>query len=589
MKTFAAASEATSESGAARDAKIEPAKPSALSAGAMLLWVIFSGFAGALATIGFREAIHCLQWLLVDKSGSLVEMARALPWYFRISIPAAGGVVAGYLLLLATRRTTTPSDYMDVVAKGDGRLHVYPSLLRSASSLCTIATGGSIGREGSMVQLAALGASILGSWVRLDAERLRLLVACGAAAGMTAAYNAPIAGAVFVSEIVLGSIAMSTFGPIVIAAVVANIFMRALPGYHPIYEVPRFIALSGCELPFVLALGVLCGVAGPLYFYLLKFFKRTFQQSGLSLPSRLGIGGALAGLVSVVEPQVWGNGYSVVNGLLHQPLSWAAVASVLLWKLIATAFTTGSGAIGGIFTPTLVIGAALGYLSGVAIHTVFPASSSLPFVYAIVGMGAFLGATTRAPLTAILMVFEMTAAYQIVLPLMAACVVSFAVARLFDDAAMYEITVRRGETLLSRRRLRTMQVSALLRPAMTVVRLTSEIAEIRDIFLNHAVKHVYVVDESNRYQGAISLKDMSECVARSGPDCPTAKDLLRRDTLPVLFSDMPIKETLSPFLAFHGERLPVIERAGKGARLIGVVHKSAVLDTYHQLDQSAEP
>ena len=198
---------------------------------ANLAWAAVLGLTGALATIAFREGIAGLQWLLVQRSGGLVETARGPPWRERLLLPVGGGIYAG-LILQCSRRlgANAASDYMEAIAIGDGRIGVGQSLARSASSLCSIVSGGSIGREGSMVQLAAMAASVLGRMTLLSPPRLRLFVACGAAAGITAAYNAPIAGALFVAEIVLGSIAMDSFGPLLVAAVVSNVTMRRAGG-----------------------------------------------------------------------------------------------------------------------------------------------------------------------------------------------------------------------------------------------------------------------------------------------------------------------------------------------------------------------
>ena len=238
----------------------------------MLLWSVVVGVAGAFATMAFREAIALLQRAISGESGGgLVEMARRLPWTVRIWLPAAGGLVAGVILLIARRGADrhNHTDYMEAVAIGDGVVPVRLSLWRSLSSLFTIASGGSIGREGPMVQLAALAASLIGRWVHFDPPRLRLLVACGAAAGITAAYSAPIAGAFFVTEIVLGSIAMESFGPVVVSSVVANITMREFGGYRPPYEMPVFPPVTGVEVLLFVALGLLCGAAAPQFLRLL--------------------------------------------------------------------------------------------------------------------------------------------------------------------------------------------------------------------------------------------------------------------------------------------------------------------------------
>ncbi|HWZ46607.1 MAG TPA: ClcB-like voltage-gated chloride channel protein, partial [Herbaspirillum sp.] len=395
---------------------------------ATLLWAAVAGVAGALATVGFREGIDFLQWLMVGQTGSLVDMAEKLSWPMRLLIPTAGGVVAGSLLLLGTQSNQKQSqsqasvDYMEAIAIGDGRISLRQSLSRSVSSLCTIASGGSIGREGSMIQLAALCSSLLGRAIHFDPPRLRLLVACGAAAGITAAYNAPIAGAFFITEIVLGSIAMESFGPILVASVIANITMRAFAGYRPPYEMPSFPAIHGLEVLLFLMLGLLAGLAAPQFLHLLDFSKRQFNKTGMPLPLRLGVGGLLVGLLSLWLPQIWGNGYEVVNDILHTHWAWSTLLIILVLKVAATALTTGSGAVGGVFTPTLFVGAVIGCLFGLAAQTLWPQIASAPFAYAIVGMGAFLAAATNAPLMAMLMMFEMTLSYQVMLPLILSCV-----------------------------------------------------------------------------------------------------------------------------------------------------------------------
>ncbi len=231
----------------------------------MLVWSVIVGIGGALATVAFREGIELIQRAISGTSGSFTEMAKRLPWQVRFWLPAAGGFLAGCVLLVAQRgaRKESKTDYMEAVALGDGVVPVRQSLWRSASSLLTIGSGGSIGREGPMVQLAALAASLVGRCAHFDPPRLRLLVACGAAAGITSAYNAPIAGAFFVCEIVLGSIAMESFGPVVVASVVANIVMREFAGYKPPYQMPVFPAVAGWEVLFFVALGLLCGAAAP--------------------------------------------------------------------------------------------------------------------------------------------------------------------------------------------------------------------------------------------------------------------------------------------------------------------------------------
>ena len=546
----------------------------------MLLWSIVAGLLGTLATEGFRAALRGFEHVVLGPGDSLVAMARALPWWARIAFPAVGGLVAGGLLVLAKRvavRSAT-SDYMEAIVLGDGRIPVAQTLVRSASSLVSIGTGGSIGREGSMVQLAALAASLLGRVFRFPVERLRLLVACGAAAGLTAAYNAPIAGAFFVAEIVLGSIVMESVGPILIAAVVANIVMRALPGYQPPYQMPVFPELHGAEIPLFALLGVLLGFAAAGFLRALQGSRALFARLPFALPWRLALGGLAMGLVSVPWPEVWGNGYSVVNAVLHTPWTWTLIAMVLAAKLVATLATAGSGAVGGVFTPALFFGCMVGALFGHAAQALWPHAVSAPYAYAVVGMGAFLAGATQAPLMAILMIFEMTLNYQVMLPLMLAGVIAYFVARSANAGSMYEITLRRREQQDEQLRLRSLHIRDLVQPAQTVVGPEADREAMSRLFLQHPVKYLYVVDANQRYLGVVPLSALGTAAAEV-----RAADRLSQAIAPIT-ADTSLGEALQRFLEHLGERLPVIESPANPV-LLGVAAKSALLATYVRLSE----
>lgn len=553
----------------------------------MLLWAGLVGLVGALVTIAFRDSLAAMQYLLVGRKISLVEMAETLPWQMRVILPCAGGVVAGAFLVAARRYAgDTSAEYMEAITAGTGRIPVRQTLLRSLSSLFTIASGGSIGREGSMVQLAAMCSSVIGRITKFEPGRLRLLVACGAAAGITSAYNAPIASAFFVTEIVLGTIVTDSLGPIMIASVVANITMREFPGYKPTYQMPVFPAVSNAEVVLFIILGVIAGLAAPQFLRLLDFAKQLFKKSKIPMPLRLGLGGLLVGVLSVQVPQVWGNGYSVVNSLLHEPWLWQTVLVVLLFKIVATAFTSGSGAVGGTFTPTLFVGAAIGSLFGHAMHGLWPAATSAPFAYAIVGMGAFLAAATHAPLMAILMIFEMTLSYQVMLPLMLACVVAYFIARSATVMSMYEVRTKRSLDEEARLRLRSTLMRDLIKPAQTVVPMSATLNDMAVMFRQHPVKYLYVIDDAQCYQGVVALQDLtSEVMDDQAAGAKQAKDLLRRDFLPVITPEMPLDEALQRFLQHQGERLPAVKSIDDPV-LLGVVFKTALLKAYFHLNQT---
>ena len=552
----------------------------------MLLWAVAVGLLGALTTVVFRECITLIQLALSARSGSFVEIATSLSWPARILIPTGGGIIAGVFLVWARRGTPVGNaDYMEAVSIGDGSIPVRQTLLRSLSSLVTIGSGGSIGREGSMVQLAALCASLFGRMAHFPATRRRRKRPAGAAAGITAAYNAPIAGAFFVSEIVLGAIVMKHFGPVVVASVVANITMRSLPGYKPVFVMPVFPEISGLEVPLFVLLGLVAGVLAPQFLRLLRFSREQFQKTALPLPLRLGLGGLLMGLISVQVPEVWGNGYSVVDSLLHTDWIWWSVLGIVLFKVLATALIAGSGAVGGIFTPTLFVGAALGILFGQAVHLLWPAATSAPFAYAMVGMGAFLAAATSAPLMAMLMIFEMTLSHQTLLPLMLSCVVAYFTAASIGGLSMYDITLRRHRDEKARLALRGSHMSDLIKPAQTVLPIDASFADLSSMFLKYPVKYIYIVDANNHYCGAVALQDVtSSLLDKKDTGNKTAADYLRRGFLHVVTPDMSLGEGLQRFLDHQGERLPAI-RSTEQPILLGAVYKTSLLDAYFRLDR----
>lgn len=525
----------------------------------LVFWAALTGFLGALASVLFREGIRLFEWLLTGETTGLVAAASSLPGWQRVATPTLGGIAAGLALhfgaqLVGQRRSL---DYMEAVAVGDGTIAARPTLVRSLSSLLTIGSGGSIGREGPMVQLAALIGSKLGFLSKAPVPRRRLLVACGAAAGISAAYNAPIAGALFVAEIVMGSIAMESFGPLLVASVTANVTIHRFLGYGPVFAVPHMQFGSNWELFFYGTLGVVIGHLAPPFLALLERAKRAFQALPIPIYLQLGLGGLIVGLISLAVPQVWGNGYSVVGTILNGQLFGWLLAVVLVAKVVSTAATVGSGGVGGVFTPTLFVGAAVGALAGALLHVVFPGASSSPGAYALVGMGAFLAATTHAPFMSILMIFEMTLDYEVVLPLMLACVTAHFTSKAYRHGrSVYDESLhpeeRGGEPEWH---LRT--VRALVKPAAAVVSEQTSVRQMLDGLPRRPVQAVYVVDASYQLLAALDprrvLADVRE--KRVDPDRPVGS--LATPVPFVLTPEMSLTGALDGFLREQSKVLPV--------------------------------
>jgi CIC family chloride channel protein len=527
---------------------------------AIVFWAALIGICGALASVAFREFIHAFEWMITGHSGSLVGAANELHGVRRAMVPVIGGLLAGLVIqygatLISAKRSI---DYMEAVAVGDGVIAARPTLIRSISSLLTIASGGSIGREGPMVQLAALIGSKVALLRRAPVPRRRLLVACGAAAGIASAYNAPIAGALFVAEIVMGSFAMESFGPLLVASVSADATIHRLLGYGPVFDVPAVHFGENWELVLYAAFGVLLGHLAPPFLALLSWSKGRFAALPGPLYLKFGLGGAIVGLVSIVFPQVWGNGYSVVDAILHDRLVGWLLLAVLLAKVASTASTVGSGAVGGVFTPTLFIGAAVGALTGSTLRLAFPHMTSGSSAFAVVGMGGFLAATTHAPLTSVLMIFEMTLDHQVVLPLILACVTAHYVAKVYrGGASIYRESLEPATAGGAAVNWQLRTIADLIKPAAAVVDEGTQVQEMLHNLPRRPVRAVYIVNRDRELVGFLDPRQVFARVKRREIDPHTTVLSLSTPMQAALTPDESLTAALEHFLRENATALPV--------------------------------
>lgn len=527
---------------------------------AIVFWAALVGICGALASVAFRELIHAFEWMITGHAGSLVGAAIELHGVRRAIVPVIGGLLAGLVLqygavLISAKRSV---DYMEAVAVGDGIIAARPTLIRSISSLLTIASGGSIGREGPMVQLAALIGSKIALLRKAPVPRRRLLVACGAAAGIASAYNAPIAGALFVAEIVMGSFAMESFGPLLVASVSADATIHRVLGYGPVFDVPAVQFGENWELILYAAFGVLLGHLAPPFLALLSWSKARFAALPGPQYVKFGLGGAIVGLVSITFPQVWGNGYSVVDAILHDRLAGWLLLAVLLAKVASTASTVGSGAVGGVFTPTLFIGAALGALTGSTLRLAFPHMTSGSGAFAVVGMGGFLAATTHAPLTSVLMIFEMTLDHQVVLPLILACVTAHYVAKVYrGGASIYRESLEPATPTGAAVDWQLRTIAELIKPAAAMVHEATQVQVMLKNLPRRPLRAVYIVNRDRELVASIDPRLVLARVKRREIDPHATVLSLSTPMLTALTPDMSLTAALERFLRENVTVLPV--------------------------------
>ena len=404
-----------------------------------LLIATVTGVLAALAVAVFRHSMYLLEWLfLSNESGSLVNAAAALSPWRRALTPALGGLAAGMLLWgwqrMTAQRPHAPTDYMEALETGDGQFDYGASLVKSLASLLVVASGSAIGREGAMILLAALAASFFAQRCTPKSE-WKLWI--GAAAGMASAYHAPLAGSLFIAEILFGTLMLASLGPVVIAAVVALLTTRLLsPGANTLYDVHLSEMLTAVDYFLIVGVGLLAGVCGPLLMWLMAASHRLFLRLKLSPPWQLALGGLIVGLLSLLTPKVWGNGYSVVQAFLQSPPLLSVIAGVFICKLLAVLASSGSGAPGGVFTPTLFVGMATGMLFAQIFALWFPGSETA-ILLGLAGMATLLAATTHAPIMSALMVCEMTGQYFLLPGLLVACVVASVLSRTLRHDSIY--------------------------------------------------------------------------------------------------------------------------------------------------------
>lgn len=562
------------------------------------------GVIGGFVNLGFHACINVSETLFLHRVGDPVELAAESSTWQKLLVPTFGGLAAGLALFFGLRLAgkQRSSNLLEVVATSDGRLPFRAALVKALSSLLSIGSGASIGREGAITQLAATFASKWGQLARWQPYRLRLLTACGAAAGISAAYNAPIAGAVFSSLIVLGNFSMNLFAPLVLSSVVASMLSRSFFGMEPWYQVEPFNITHLSQLPWFLVLGILTGVMGAMFLKMLKGSQQFFQKMPVPIYVRLMLGGLVVGALTLGYPGVWGNGFGVTNEILHeqflkQAYPLAFLGGLFAAKLLATLATVGSGAVGGVFTPTMFLGAGLGGILGEALHELGRGPDLPVSAFALVGMGSMLAATTRSPLLAMIMAFEISLDYSIVPPLMLACVISTVVARRLHTDSIYTQPLRDKGLMVDREILRPgsateMTVGDMMRAPVTPVRETTTLPELAGRFLTSPNNFLPVVDAKTQLIGVVALQDLKEHlnpgaemsaviaydVMRPPPACLTPNQLLL-DTLPTL-------------LASEQRNVPVVNSRTEN-RLVGAVVRAEVLGMLSEViaeqGQSAGP
>ena len=552
------------------------------------------GVIGGSVNLFFYYAGEMVQRLFVPQPADPVKAAEMFAVWQRLLVPTAGGLVAGLILYWGYRLIGPQgsSDLLEAVVAGDGRLPFRTESVKTGSALVSIATGASIGREGGITQLSATLASKLGQLAKWPPYRLRLLVGCGAAAGMAAAYNAPIGAAVFASLIVLGNFSMNLFAPLVFASVIATMVSRSFFGIEPWYHVPIFPPSTPGQLPWYIILGVLCGGISAAFLKLLRACKKGFTHMTMPIYVKMGLAGLAVGLVaSIGFPGVCGNGYFVTNSILHgdferSPDDFFQLVGLFSAKLLVTAITVGAGTVGGVFTPTIFLGAAGGALFGSSLHYLGLENGTPVGAFALVGMGATLAGTTKSPLLAMIMALEISLNYSLMPPLMLACVVSVLISHQLHSQSVYTDHMRLKGLLWMRETDQTgaamdKTVGDLMNPPVPPVRENATLKDIAARFIANTNNFLPVVNKDNQLIGMLALQDLKEFLQDSQSLSGVIAEDLMRPPPKCLTPNQRLLDALPIVLESELRNVPIVNTRAEN-RLIGSLSRAQVLATFSE-------
>jgi CIC family chloride channel protein len=551
------------------------------------LLAIFIGILGGYGAVLFRFAIKAVQYGFYQNTRDFLNFAHTLPLYFKIGLPAFGGLLVGPIIYFGAQEAKGHGvpEVMEAVALRGGRTRSRVALVKILASGISIGSGSSVGREGPIVQIVSSIGSTLARVLKVPRDREKTMVGCGAAAGIAATFNAPIAGVLFAIEVLLGDFGLSTFSPVVLSSVTATTISRHYFGNFPTFILPTYKVVSLWELLLYPVLGVAAGFIALLF--IISLYKCEDLFNALKIPDYLkpALGGLLLGFLLCKWPHVFGVGYGAVNLSLKNQLPVLLLFSLIFVKILATSITLGSGASGGIFAPSLFIGAMTGGFFGYYVHELFPLFTASSGAYALVGMGAIVAGTTHAPITAILIIFELTGDYGIILPLMLSCILSTIITTSLKPGSIYTIKLlRRGIDISEgweQNILRTLCVREIMSNQVVTIPESMHLVDIINTLKIYNVSYLHMINGNEELTGIISFRDIRPLLQEDTLEhLVIARDIATSDVFTVRASDN-VQLALERMGRRGISQLPVVAE-DSAIKVIGTVSKKDVIAAYEK-------
>jgi len=557
------------------------------STGLTVLALVVGVGAGAGA-VAFRYMILALTELFTghadySSAGHAANpLVPGLGIYFVILAPVIGGLLYGPLVsrFAPEARGHGVPEVMYAVNRLGGRMRPQVPVVKSLASALCIGSGGSVGREGPIVQIGSALGSVLGQSLRLSDSQLRLLVACGAAGGISATFNAPIAGVFFALELILRNFETRSFGLVVLSSVAADAIGRAAFGNHAFLSLPTFNFSSPVELILYAGLGVLACAVGVAFVRVLYGGEDLADRLWGARPDwlRPAVGGALLGLLLLAIPEMYGVGYPVLERAVGGHYVLLALLGLMAAKILATSLTMSIGGSGGVFAPSLFVGATVGAAYGLAAHAALPHLAAAAGAYGLVGMGAVFAATSRAPITAVLVIFELTGDYRIILPLMIAVVVATALSNAVTHDTIYTLKLRRRGIDIDAPRgaaaFQAARISEAMGPPASTLHEGTRLADALAAFAEQDADTLPVVADDGTLRGVLTAASVESALGRRAV---TAGELA--ETTPELRASQSLEEAVIAFAATERDGLPVLS-SGSGDTLVGWLTHRRLLSAY---------
>ena len=554
----------------------------------MLILAALLGFLAGFASTFFRWMIEFFESIFSVKGFSLAGIPPQTYPFLLPLMPMLGGLFIGLICKYFPNAVKENGVHkvMHAVALNDGKVRKRTIASCAVTSSITIGSGGSAGREGPTVQIGAAVGSTIGQLLHLSTERMRVLVGCGAAAGIAASFNAPLAGVLFALEIILGDFAIHTFSPIIIASVIGTVTGRALEGNEVTFNVPVHELVHPTEIIFYLALGMLCGIVARLftfmYFYIQQVFEEKLKTADIYKPA---IGGLIVGMISIFMPQILGNGYDVMEQALTGQMFWGLAFLLVFMKIICTSITLGSGGMGGVFAPSLFIGAMVGTAFGSSVHFIFPTLSASAETYSVVGMGAVAGAVMQAPLTNILMLFELTNDYTLILPIMATCIAASYTYQRFTKHSIYMqnllnkgINIRHGREASI---MNSIKVQDVMSTDITTIAQEMPFRKILETISYSKNFYFPVLDNKGDMTGILSFSDIREVIFEEQLGDLLVAGELANTKVYSLTPQQNLNEAMEIFSQLDVDQLPVVRSEDK-LKVIGMITRGDMMASYNR-------